>query len=365
MIYDVVIIGLGPAGSTLARFLPKEFKVIALDKKSDNQDNVSFRKPCGGLLAPDAQKALSRFGLTLPKSILVNPQIFSVRTIDVKSGLLRHYQRFYMNMDRHKFDLWLKSLIPENVEIAAPCIVKRVEKTKSGWNVSYSQNGENKMVSARFIIGADGANSIVRKSIFSNKKTRAYLSIQQWYKNKNPAPFYASIFDPCTTDCYAWGLSKNEHFIFGGAFEPKDARKSFEKLKQRLAPFGFDFSNPIKTEACLVLRAASPFQFCMARDNAFLIGEAAGLISPSSLEGISYAIESGYILGKIFGKALGNAKAYQKAYKKETAGLRFKLTLKLLKCPLMYNRFLRKIVMKSGVGAIDIVGGTEKDFGEI
>ena len=31
--YDVAIIGLGPAGSTLARLLSKEFKIIAIDKK--------------------------------------------------------------------------------------------------------------------------------------------------------------------------------------------------------------------------------------------------------------------------------------------------------------------------------------------
>lgn len=30
--YDVAIIGLGPAGSTLARLLSKEFNIIAIDK---------------------------------------------------------------------------------------------------------------------------------------------------------------------------------------------------------------------------------------------------------------------------------------------------------------------------------------------
>ena len=31
--YDVAIVGLGPAGSTLARLLDKHFKVVAIDKK--------------------------------------------------------------------------------------------------------------------------------------------------------------------------------------------------------------------------------------------------------------------------------------------------------------------------------------------
>lgn len=34
MIYDVAIVGLGPAGSTLARLLSPKLKVIGIDKKA-------------------------------------------------------------------------------------------------------------------------------------------------------------------------------------------------------------------------------------------------------------------------------------------------------------------------------------------
>ena len=113
--YDVAIIGLGPAGATLARLLSKEYKVIAVDKKIFGDDG--FKKPCGGLLSSDAQKALAKFDMTLPKDVMVDPQIFAVKTVDLKNNLTRHYQRFYINLDRHKFDLWLESIIPERVEI--------------------------------------------------------------------------------------------------------------------------------------------------------------------------------------------------------------------------------------------------------
>ncbi|MDF9133658.1 hypothetical protein OU614_27400, partial [Escherichia coli] len=59
--FDVAIIGLGPAGSALARKLAGKMQVIALDKK-----HQCFSKPCGGLLAPDAQRSFIRDGLTLP-----------------------------------------------------------------------------------------------------------------------------------------------------------------------------------------------------------------------------------------------------------------------------------------------------------
>ena len=129
--YDVAIIGLGPAGATLARLLDPKFKVIAIDKKS-GAGKTPFRKPCGGLLAPDAQKALSKFNLALPKDVLVDPQIFAVKTVDTEQSLVRYYRRFYMNLDRHKFDMWLVSLIPEHIEIARGAGCKSVVRAGEG-----------------------------------------------------------------------------------------------------------------------------------------------------------------------------------------------------------------------------------------
>ncbi len=350
-VYDIAIIGLGPAGSTFARLLDKNFSVIAFDKKSDDE-NSSFKKPCGGLLAEDAQKCFSKFGLTLPLNVLVDPQIFCVKTIDIKTTLTKYYQRFYMNLDRHKFDIWLKSLIPEHIKIENNVVCTKVEKENDIYKI-FIQKGENKLeYKAKYIIGADGAASIVRKTIYPNKKLTSYLSIQQWFEDKHKKPFYSCIFDPEVTDCYSWGLSKNGKFIFGGAFPIKNGREKFELLKEKVKPYGFQLENPIKTEACLVLRPANPFEFCCGEKNAFLIGEAAGFISPSSLEGMSYAFESAYILSEIF-----NKKKFflNYEYKKSTIPIKIKLATKLLKNPFMYNPILRAIVMKSSFQSIEII----------
>lgn len=76
--FDVAIIGLGPAGSALARQLSGKMRVLALDKKRQS-GTEGFTKPCGGLLAPDAQRSFIREGLTLPVDVIANPQIFSVK----------------------------------------------------------------------------------------------------------------------------------------------------------------------------------------------------------------------------------------------------------------------------------------------
>lgn len=345
--FDIIIIGLGPAGAILASTLDKRYKVLAIDKKIDG----SFSKPCGGLLAPDAQKALTSFGMNLPKDVLCDPQIFSVKTIDLDAGLERHYQRMYINLDRHKFDMWLIDNIPENVSVEQGTVTQ-VVRDGSGYTVHYSQNGTTKTAHTRFVVGADGAKSSVRSLICPKLRTREYLSIQQWFKDKSPSPFYSCIFDSENTDCYSWTVSKDGCLIFGGAYPIKTAKQAFDNQKEKLKHCGICLHEPIKTEACLVLRPVGFGSFCMGKNGIFLVGEAAGLISPSSLEGISSAILSASALADAFSANIRDARAILRDYTKRTRKQRIKLILKLLKCPFMYQKHLRRIVMKSGLQAI-------------
>ena len=49
-----------------------------------------------GASGPDAQMMLSKMGLGLPKSVLEDPQLFVVKSIDLRQGLERYYQRHYI-----------------------------------------------------------------------------------------------------------------------------------------------------------------------------------------------------------------------------------------------------------------------------
>jgi flavin-dependent dehydrogenase len=345
---DVIIIGGGPAGSTLARLIDKELDVLMIDKKNRNESKTAFKKPCGGLIAPDAQRALARFQLQIPTEVLANPQIFAVKTIDLQSRLITHYQRFYLNVNRHRFDSWMLSLVVD-ADIVEDARVTSIIKTDHGFQVTYVQEGNEVVEEGRMLVGADGADSIVRKTFF-NRKIRQYMAIQQVFSASNVKPLYASLFDHTLTDSYGWGLVKDDELIFGAALPLLDSRKNFELLKDRSDPYGFDLKNPKITEACLVNSPQSIKEIECGSDNIFLIGEAAGFISPSSLEGISYAMDSALALAEAM-----KTKNVIRSYKSKCRKIKVKILLKQLKSIVLYTPFLRKLVMISKIDSIELV----------
>lgn len=346
MDYDIAIVGAGPAGSTFARLAAGSFqRILLIDGQTEEN-----AKPCGGLLAPDAQKILAHFDLTLPKSVLVDPQIFSVKTIDLCDRKICYYPRHYLNMDRYAFDRWLASLVPDSVEICAGRCVG-AERRGGAYCLTISTPDGEKQIKARRVVGADGAGSLIRRLFFKTEVKR-YVAIQQWFEADDKNPFYSCIFDRQTSESCSWSIYKNKYFIFGGCFSPKDGKAAFEEQKRRLSEIcGFELAHPVKTEACMALSPRRIADFQTGKDGIYLIGEAAGFISPSSFEGISGAILSGSLLAKAFADGEDD-KHTQRRYRRLTVALKLKLRLKVIKRWFMYAPITRRLIMKTGIGSI-------------
>ncbi len=345
---DVIIIGGGPAGATLARLIGKELNTVIIDKKNRDEKITTFKKPCGGLIAPDAQRSLARFQLQIPNEVLANPQIFAVKTMDLQTDITMHYQRFYLNVNRHRFDSWLLSLV-KDADVIEDARVTKIERITDRCKVYYVKDGVEYTEEGRLLVGADGADSIVRKTFFS-KKIRQYMAIQQVFFAQQAKPMYASYFDHTLTDSYGWGLSKDGHWIFGAALPLRESRISFDELKKRTEFEGLDRNAPLYTEACLVNSPKSIHEIECGNKGIYLIGEAAGFISPSSLEGISYAMDSALALARAF-----KTNNVSKHYVKFSRRLKLKIFLKQIKSIVLYTPFLRKWVMISKIDSIDLV----------
>lgn len=357
--YDVAIVGLGPAGATVARLLKPGLKIAAIDRKRLDGSDGGFQKPCGGLLAPSAQKALIQYGLNLPSSILVDPQIFAVKTMDLRAKLTRYYQRYFLNINRHKFDLWLCSLIPQAVKVFDRAECRQIiSKKTGGYDLDVAAGGRKWTISAKMVIGADGSASMVRR-LLGSPPIRRYICLQEAFPG-HPKEIYGCFFDEKITDCYGWINNKNGRLYMGAALPlekssglaGKRPGQLFEAAKEALRPFGYRFyGTPISTEAALVSRPSSVRQIVSGVEGLFLVGEAAGLVSPSSLEGISYALNSAGSLAKAINRGSNHA---QSDYRVLLKPLKRKILARLLKAPFMYRPLLRRMVMLSGLSSVNL-----------
>lgn len=371
--YDIIIVGAGPAGANLARLIGKEYKVLLLEKRdlAPSAEN-GINKPCGGLIAPDAQRVMGALGLALPKKILVNPQIFVVRSIDLQINTERFYQRFYLNVDREAFDGWLNSLIAPDVDISYNSFLQDffIEPDDSDGidsrkkiKVQYRRKGKVYTVSCKLLVGADGASSLVRKKLRGKNIENRYISIQEIYKADFQQNNYSAIFDRDITDFYSWTIPKEDSLILGSALKIGDNPvKKFNLLKQKLNHFGYRFDHKIRREGAQIVRPLGGAQVDLGQGSVLLIGEAAGLISPSSAEGISYALKSSYALAN---ELLRGLEKIDKRYRRQIWKLKLNILGKSMKSLILYNPFLRNIMMKSRLSSIDMIGNmTENDMTE-
>jgi geranylgeranyl reductase len=353
--YDVAIIGGGPAGATLARLIGDRYKVLLIEKRQlpDWSENFSSIKCCGGLLAPDAQMMLSKLGLGLPRGVLVEPQLFVVKSIDIPQRLERYYQRHYINIDRKKFDSWLLSLVPATVDIRTACRLQSYSSQENGFKLSFVYRKRTFVEKARILIGADGAKSKIRtQSAPQQSFPRKYIAIQEWVERKNDLPYFTSIFDRNISDYYCWTIPKGNYLLIGAALpDKKRAAEKFALLKATLSKYGLQFGKTVFREGTLILRPIKQNQLFTGRQRIALLGEAAGWISPSSAEGLSYAFKSALMLADAL---RGTPNGFEKRYQKQARKLRKNIFLKNLKSIFIFNPVLRKLIMNSGLQAITV-----------
>jgi flavin-dependent dehydrogenase len=352
--YDVVVVGAGPAGATLARLVGARCRTLLVERRPPGPCELGAgrAKCCGGLLAPDAQRALAALGLGVPREVLVGPQLFAVRAIDAPRGVERHYARAYLNVDRGRFDAWLRSLVPPEVEVRLGCRATALRDEGDHVAIELEAPGGRVVERARLVVGADGAGSRVRRRAFPlEEEPPTYLAIQEAFEARRPDACFTALFDPAITDFYGWVIPKADRLLVGAALRRgAGAPERFAALVRTLARFGVRMGRSLGREGALLHRPRHA-DVRLGERRVALVGEAAGLVSPSSAEGVSYALRSAQVLAAALAPGL---EGWPARYRAAAAGLARAVLLKRLKSPVLYTPALRRLVMASGLCAIAV-----------
>lgn len=366
--FDVIIVGGGPAGSILAWKMPECRSVLLVDRRFLlTPDRLYEReKSCGGMLDETAQKALAKLGIPVPKRVLAEPQVFAVRAVDFDNNSERYYQKQYVNIDRAQLDAYLLQLAAKrpNVTVWQGAQASQIREEKNTVSVKICrEDGSCERVRASYLVGADGAGSMVRRYLtiqdttgkMQKNQPKMYASLQEWHKMPKTLPYYVSTFNESVTDFYSWIIPEGEYMIIGSAIpQGADVRQRFLRFKRDLASKGFDVSSPVKERGALILRPQPWGSVQSGKKRIFLAGEAAGLISPSSAEGISFALRSGEKLAAAF--AGQTPAGIRRRYEKELAPLKLSIALKSLKSPIMYQKKWRGMVFRSKALSMKVNG---------
>ena len=144
-------------------------------------------------------------------------------------------------------------------------------------------------------MGADGASSLVRPAFADTPMPQRYSAIQAEYETSSGDASYGAIFDATLTDFYGWTIPKGDALLIGAAFPagPGVAAR-YDTFVERLRGHGMRFGTRLSLTSAMIARPTSLLHLCPGAGGILLAGEAAGFISPSSAEGISYALKQHY-----------------------------------------------------------------------
>jgi geranylgeranyl reductase family protein len=289
--FDCIIVGAGPAGSTAAYHLAKQGRsVLVLEKAS-----LPRNKPCGGGVSPAIAQWLD-FDLTPAISMKANKISYTWKMEDPVEVQID--SSMWM-VQRDVFDDFLiRQAQKTGAEIRDSTEVTGIEFNNSVWEVKTN----SEPVSARYLIAADGAGGPMTKWL-GLKEPKLYLSASL---ETNSIKGDSLKFDFGTIKKgFIWSFPKADGYSLSIAAMRGDRPKDLNNILADYATkCGADVSVSNVREHPMSLWDSDRK---LHSQNALLVGEAASLTDPLSGEGIRPAIFSGFKAAEAIDRALSGA----------------------------------------------------------
>lgn len=293
--YDIIVVGAGPAGSSCARRAAElGLSTLVLEKA-----RFPRPKPCASGLSA---RALARLGPEVEPILHEHVDTIAI-DLGPGAGLRWHGAvRVLATTTRRELD----PLLVELAEAAGARFEfgRRVSAITPGDGAVCVRVGRED-VRARFVVGADGPWSVVRPSIGVKAPPHGGAIYVRAFP-EDPAllaPFSGTIaFDiTAARRGYGWIFPKRDHLnigVYRQAPLTGDLRSLLESFLFRKALDSWGREGPYAFPIPTAARAEG-----FGRGRVVLAGDAAGLTDPITGEGISHAIASGRVAAEAVAEA--------------------------------------------------------------
>jgi len=324
---QVTVIGGGPGGSAAAKKCAEQgLKTLLLEKKKLPREKI-----CAAMLFMDVtvRQVKQEFG-EIPSNAFADPPYLYGDGIlhglgpDIKMKICGG--RKTPSILRSRFDYWLNEKARDKgVEIRDEARVTSITEERDSYIVEVEKEGKRQKLKSGFIIGADGATSMVRSYLYPDLKPRFTQCYQEWYEGDierlyNLDRKVSHAFLPLEAGLPMEPTAmfqKGDHFVLDTDTKMGKAKELMAAGKRVIKNCGIDLHEPARKGAALIpslYKELFSGTFVPARGNILLVGDAGGLLVPITGEGIGTAMMSGFSAAAAIVRAVESGGEAEKYY---------------------------------------------------
>lgn len=317
-LHDVIVVGAGPGGAAVSHYLAQQgLDIVMLDKSDFPRD-----KTCGDCLTPRALDVLQDMGIleeVNQVSCRINRlEVHGARGNFMDAPIPQHslYPNHMLVSPRLQLDdLIRKRAVSSGADFHSPVQVRNIEQYDDHVIVKGRRAGENVQYKGRLVILAVGAHlKLLYKLGILAKQPGVIIAARGYFDDLvGLEDSIQAHFDSVPLPGYGWVFPVSESIANIGIgywrswnpFKkaPTSARTAFDHFitknpKVRTMMANAKAIGAVKSFPLRVDFASAPTR----QGRILLIGEAAGLVSPLTGEGIDFALESGKMSAEFIGQ---------------------------------------------------------------